>query len=290
MKAELVEFVVRYVSGERDTVIKLSSNDPQLKNYSSNAIRRQIRVEYPSFSCKRLKLLHNGRVLLSHTNFSKEVAYLQDAKQNQDESQPQSESPQPQLPADSPIRLYFHCIIGEDLSAEELAQEESLDYQPQKSTTEAPRGFDRLLSQGFSAAEIDDLRRQFMQIHGSRLPENSHGDQLRDLEDRWIDSTVLNEIDEFPANLDMRNGNGNGESAGLDSFPSGADARNRAILREERTQRDMLVGVCVGFALGGFALLLLWMNVGGVFNKKTKMAIISGVIVNFSFGLLKNWS
>jgi hypothetical protein len=129
---------------------------------------------------------------------------------------------------DSRPRLYIHCSIGDiALSESDLAAEASVastvllqkkkdgsrstsllappdthtspsQSQPQAqqatSTTPAPRGFDRLLSAGFTAAEVTALRSQFLAVQSvSRTPDTMPtGEELRDLEDRWMDegSTV----------------------------------------------------------------------------------------------------
>ena len=56
-----------------------------------------------------------------------------------------------------------------------------------------------------------------------------------------------------------------------------------------QSHKDMFFAVCIGFALGGLALLLLFLDVGGIFDKKTRIAVLSGVVVNLSFGLLHSW-
>lgn len=270
----MIEFVVRYVTGIKDTVI-IPSPELHLDSLSTNYIRQQIRLQNPQLAKKRLKLLHNGKVLLAHGDFSKDISYL---KANLVD-----------LETNAPIKIYIHCIIGDDLTNEELSKEEELDHQPEKSTTEAPRGFDRLLTQGFSNNDISDLRRQFFQIHGANLPNSTDVDALRNLEDRWIDSTVNNEIDEFPTNLNINSGdsaNNNTEQ----QEPTDMGIRSQLIRRESSLQKELFLGVCVGFALGGFALLLLFLDIGGIFGKKTRMAVVSGVIVNLSFGVLRAWS
>ncbi|KAJ5605660.1 hypothetical protein N7510_008441 [Penicillium lagena] len=56
-------------------------------------------------------------------------------------------------------------------------------------TTPAPRGFDRLLAAGFTPAEVTALRSQFLAVQSvSRTPDTMpSGEELRDLEDRWMD-------------------------------------------------------------------------------------------------------
>lgn len=339
-----IQFVVRYVSGLKDTCIDADSTDAIVRNLPTSYIRERIRAMYPQLKNKRLKLLHNGRVLMSHTDFLKEAVYLH---RNLDEDDDSGTGSANTSGADDgvPVRIYFHCIIGAELSAEELEKEEKLDTQPAKSTTEAPKGFDRLLSQGFSRADIDELRDQFFRMHASHLPANANAAQLRELEDRWIDSSVNHEIDEFPTNIRLGPDGGPGahgrgvgrghagRAAGGDSDsdddadddddddddagaaveagnndasnggPRGAHARSagegpdsvgddirRSMVRAEmETQKEMFVGVSVGFALGGLALLLLFVDAGGVFGRRTRMAVLCGVVINFAFANLRLW-
>lgn len=305
-----VQLIVRYVNGLKDTVIDTDSTSPIILNLPTSFIRQQIRTAHPDLAKKRLKLLHNGRVLMSHTNFTKEINYLSTNLDTDDDHDNHNK-----LQDNEPIKIYFHCIIGDDLSDKELQQEESLDQQPVKSTTEAPKGFDRLFSQGFSNEDIEDLRSQFFRLHGSQLPSNATNEQIRELEDRWIDSSVNHEIDEFPANIrlnlnnstnngnnnnnsnnsafddndddDTINNNYNNNNTTTNNNNSNFGVREQMIRRDTQSHKEMFIGVCVGFALGGLALILLFMDVGGIFQKRTRMAVISGVIVNLCFGVLK---
>lgn len=271
-----VQFVVRYVNGLKDTVVEVDSSDVAVRNLSAQRVRSEIRNAYPELATKRLKLLHNGRVLSSNSDFSKEIRFLK----NQEGEE-----------KDEIVKIYFHCIVGNDLTPEELAQETSLDQQPLKSTSEAPKGFNRLLSQGFSETDIEDLRQQFLNLHGRSLPPNANPEQIQELEDRWIDSTVGHDIDEFPANIRLNPSTGNADGAvGDTSTETPADTRHQLIQRGLQAQKDVFIGVAVGFALGGLAVIFLFLNIGGVFSRKTRMAVASGVIVNLSFGLLRTWN
>ncbi|KAK7743416.1 hypothetical protein SLS62_010560 [Diatrype stigma] len=59
-------------------------------------------------------------------------------------------------------------------------------------TTPAPRGFDRLLTAGFTPAEVNQLRLQFRSIHASRYTPDTlpSPDSFRGMEDAWIDSST----------------------------------------------------------------------------------------------------
>ncbi|KAI0455088.1 DUF2407 C-terminal domain-containing protein [Xylaria acuta] len=110
-------------------------------------------------------------------------------------------------------RIYVNCSIGDELSPSELESEAQAAALPPPttsshhqhlssskhptgpalglttSTTPAPRGFDRLLSAGFTASEVNQLRLQFRSIHSSRYTPDTlpSPDSFRRMEDAWID-------------------------------------------------------------------------------------------------------
>ncbi len=161
-------------------------------------------------------------------------------------------------------RFYIHCLIGDVLNAEELKKENEMDNKVQEqSTTPAPVGFDRLASAGFSQEDISALREQFRQLYGD-LPTNEDGNgnrDIRQLEERWIDSSV-NEADEF-----------NGLNAGSSHLGG---------------NEDLLIGILIGCLLGVLSLFLL--KEEQLFSKRQRMAIVAGFIVNFSFALVRQWA
>ncbi|KAI2632312.1 DUF2407 C-terminal domain-containing protein [Hypoxylon sp. NC1633] len=106
-------------------------------------------------------------------------------------------------------RIYVNCSIGDSLTSTELSAEATQALAPPPpastapsaastprspgapppSTSAAPRGFDRLLQTGFSAAEVNQLRLQFRSIHASRYTPDAmpSPDGFRRMEDAWID-------------------------------------------------------------------------------------------------------
>ncbi|OUM55147.1 hypothetical protein BVG19_g4633 [[Candida] boidinii] len=274
--------VIRFATNIPDVELPVNLNN--LRDVSTGWVRQQIRAKVPKESeNRRLKLIHNGRVLLNHSDLEKEIRKLQKLRQlADDEGEDDGDA---NTDNDEPIRLYIHCLIGEELTPEELKEEELMDNkQPERSTAPAVRGFDRLLSQGFSQQDVLDLRRQFQEIHGPALQNNSE-DAIRDLEDRWIDSTVNNEIDEFTGlggNSNNQGINTNNQNGITNGGGGGGYTRDANL--------DLLIGVALGFFLGIFSLFLLKIEIGGIFNKKTKIYIITGVFVNLTFGVLRSWT
>ncbi|KAI6088916.1 DUF2407 C-terminal domain-containing protein [Hypoxylon rubiginosum] len=108
-------------------------------------------------------------------------------------------------------RIYVNCSIGDTLTPSELETEATAAAAPPPptstshltpspspllppgtpvpSTSAAPRGFDRLLATGFTAAEVNQLRLQFRSIHASRYTPDTlpSPDGFRRMEDAWID-------------------------------------------------------------------------------------------------------
>ncbi|KAJ9132225.1 hypothetical protein NKR19_g9372, partial [Coniochaeta hoffmannii] len=117
---------------------------------------------------------------------------------------------------DDGTRVYVNCSIGDVLTAREIEEEEgkAAASSPSPGTTAtpgtpvptpadvragqdaappsrpAPRGFDRLLQAGFTAAEVNQLRLQFRSIQAARhTPDTMPSpDTLRGMEDAWIDN------------------------------------------------------------------------------------------------------
>lgn len=232
-------------------------------------LKTTIRSKVPQCANKRLRLIYNGRVLNEKTDFKKEVL-------------------KPQLNLD---QIYIHCVIGDKLTREQLAQENQLDNKPQEvSTNPEVIGFDRLLQQGFSQDDVTDLRRQFLLIYGSDntssggdiadVEEDEHRqNRLRQLEERWIESTSNNEAagtanEQTPLTQD-------GDQAQAATTPS-----QPMDLDESRVNEDLLLGFCVGVFLGIISVVFLLAD-DSVFNKRQKMSIIAGLFINFSLAIVR---
>lgn len=206
---------------------------------------------------------------------------------------------------DSRPRLYIHCSIGDiALSESDLAAEASVastillqkqkdgsrstsllsstdahtsqsqsqsQHQQTTSTTPAPRGFDRLLSAGFTPAEVTALRSQFLAVQSvSRTPDTMPtGEELRDLEDRWMDegSTIA-----------QAQGGGEGGAIGDDDGGLGSGSRT--------AMDDMLWGAVMGFFWPvGCAMWLR--REEGVWSWRKGVAVFVGVVVNAGFGAMR---
>lgn len=172
---------------------------------------------------------------------------------------------------------------GVDVHAQEAQEEEEQQqYQQQQeqreqtsssTTTPAPRGFDRLLPTGFTAAEVAGLRSQFLAILStSRTPDTMPtGLELRELEDRW---------------LDEGSAAGGGGGGGTGGMGNGGDVGNDDGEFGAGVVDDMLWGAVMGFfwPVG----CIMWLRrEEGVWSWRKGLAVIVGVIVNAGFGAVK---
>lgn len=242
------------------------------KIVNTSFCKMMIRQKKPSTQRKRIRLIYNGRVLNDQTNFNTDILRPKILQlQNLQESTEQ-------------IRIYIHCLIGDTLTSQQLENERELDRMAQEQSTEPPViGFDRLLLQGVSEADVDNLRRQFYLIHFPELTQaqtingvtdveedENRQEYIRQLEERWLESTA--------------NGNQNGESRGAET----TTAEEIAPLELVGTVRneDLLVGLLLGTFLGVIALVFLMMD-DTLFNTTQKMAMILGVFINLLLAFLR---
>lgn len=236
-------------------------------------LRSTIRSKVRACSNKRLRFIYNGRVLNDYTDFKKDVIEPS-MRQNENDADNQQSG-----------RIYIHCLIAEDLTSNELKEEDKLDERPQqRSTGPEVIGFDRLLLQGFSQQDINDLRLQFHQIYGSSHSSSGRNDQIQDLEEsereqqhireleeRWIDSTV--NASDIPA-------------ASTAAANQPVQAPPLTVLEDLHTNEELLLGLLIGIFLGVVGIVFTLAD-DTVFNKRQKMAIIGGVFLNISFAILR---
>jgi len=186
-----------------------------------------------------------------------------------------------------PPRVYINCSIGDALTSAELAAEavaaaassdkskkrersETRDRNggstPSKSTTTAPRGFSRLLSAGFTAAEVNQLRLQFRSIQSNiHTPDTMPSPEtLLRMEDAWIDDNAGNA----------------GTGGGAGGFDFGDDGINGGALD------DLLWGNIIGFLwpLGCVGWII---REGGVWSRRRQIAVFTGFLLSLTFGMLR---
>ncbi|KAF9871223.1 hypothetical protein CkaCkLH20_11392 [Colletotrichum karsti] len=145
----------------------------------------------------------------------------------------------------APPRVYVNCSIGDSLTDAELAAEaEAALRAPSAQTTSSsspnhppngdgqhgaaqngqqrptPRGFDRLLNAGFSAAEVNQLRLQFREIRAAQYTPDTmpSPDTMRSLEDAWIDTNAGGALPGAAGAGGGEGGQGGGGGGGDDVF------------------------------------------------------------------------
>lgn len=258
------------INFERDDVNKL---------VNTSWFRTVIRGKVQGTQSRRLRLIYNGRVLNDKTNFRTEVF------------QPKLRQMAETGDAEDTLTLYVHCLIGDELTPAQLAQEKEMDNKVQEGGTDAPViGFDRLLLQGVSALDVSDLRRQFQQIYFPGGTETStegvtdveesetRQENVRQLEEQWLESTNGGSFRVNP-------------EPSRPGLPEGAGSQanvERAGLELEGTSHNasLLLGLLIGTFLGVVALVFLMMD-DSMFNETHKMAMILGISINLFIAFLR---
>ncbi|KAJ5138795.1 uncharacterized protein N7515_003643 [Penicillium bovifimosum] len=275
---------------------------PEPETTTGAGLKQLIRAQLPqTLSSHRLRLIYAGRSLEDTTALSTSLKLPSTPSRNPSPADIDSDdAPEngkgKRAVRDTRPRTYVHCSIGDiALSEADLASEASVastillqqkknkisakDRTSQSShhtapqpttTTPAPRGFDRLLAAGFTAAEVTALRSQFLAVlSASRTPDTMPtGEQLRDLEDRWMD--------EGSTGAQMQGIGGEGgddEGGGLGTGSRGA-------------MDDMLWGAVMGFFWPvGCAMWLR--REEGVWSWRKGVAVCMGVVINVAFGAMR---
>lgn len=140
-------------------------------------------------------------------------------------------------------------------------------------TVPQAQGFDRLLSSGFTPAEVASLRSHFTtNLSFTHTPDTMPTPaQIRVLEDRWLDSSA-NDPSASLAGAPGTNGGETGWGAGFAVEEGGLD--------------DMLYGYLTGFffPLGS----LVWgFREEGVWTRRRQVAVVMGVLINAVFGFMR---
>jgi hypothetical protein len=242
--------VVRFSTSLPD--LELSIPSPHTTTLS--AIKRLIRSHVPELATRHLRLIYAGKVLLDQITLSS----LQQFPREEDTKGKGKavDSVQP--------RLYIQCAPGQELSAPEK------DVSPPPSpvvehvvpTQAAPRGFDRLLSAGFSPTEVAALRASFTQLHlHSHTPDTAPSvAEMRLLEERWMDSTTAD------------------TALTQDDVATGE-------------YEDLFIGVVLGF-LWPFGAVVWILREEGVWSSRRRMAVIVSLLINCFFSMIRvyGWS
>lgn len=291
-----VEIIVRFTdSGNsstqfKDLKIPLTINfdrDDVNKLVNASWFKLVIRSRAHGTERRRLRLIYNGRVLNDQTNFKIDI-FDPKLRQLRELGEPMDE-----------LQVYVHCLVGDELSPEQLSQEKELDRKAQEvSTLPQVIGFDRLLSQGVLPQDVNDLRRQFQMVYLPEYLENfpqsavsdveedeSRQEFIRQLEERWLESTNNGSAPAQPG-LAASNSNANNETTGVAVAPSTAAMRAAAELEGTHHNEDLLLGLVLGAFLGVVAFVFLMMD-DTMFNKNQKLALVVGISTNVVFAIFR---
>lgn len=293
------EITVRFSTSNPDLLLSI----PATGNPTTATLKQSIRASLSEdLKNKRIRLIHAGKALDDAAPLSASLKRHVSRPPSRiptpgpydsgtDTDVSRSAKAKGKLPVrDQPsARVYIHCSIGDvTLSPEDLAAEVALasttpdnedepgsDTQHDQNTstnvtttTPAPRGFDRLLNAGFSLAEINTLRLQFMSIQAhTHTPDSMPSpNTLRAMEDQWLDNSS--------SNLSLTQGD-ESQGGGMDV---GDDSRGAL--------DDMIWGTTIGF-FWPVACLIWGIREEGIFSPRRKIAIVIGIVLNLGLGFVR---
>ena len=258
-----LHLTIRFTTGHDDLNLDILS--PSRTNILQ--LKQQIRKLLPEdLASNRIRLIHGGKVLQN-------AQILSSALKSPPPPPPSAskKGKEPELPLP---RVYINLAVGDKLSQAELTEEskESTILSPintahQPSHTQIasqPRGFDRFLDT-MPASEVADLRAQFLaRLANSHTPDTMPSPTTqRRLEDEWIDQ--------------------------------GADSNTANTLRQDEVEGeldDFFWGTLMGFLwpVGMLGFGAREGAEGGIWSDRRKMAIWTGVMISFGFGIVREMS
>lgn len=275
-----LHLIVRFTTSIPDLLLEIPSPNETTVIALQHLIRSKLD---PPTSNHRLRLIHAGK-LLKDDDLLTSVLKI---------PPPPPRAPDPKgkgkaVDAPVPARVYINCSIGDpltpaELSAEAFAAAASSNSSKNKrdaktdaqhagasisttNTTPAPRGFDRLLSAGFTAAEVNQLRLQFLSIQSNiHTPDTMPSPStLRRMEDAWIDDNAGN----------------TGTAAAGGGFDFGEDGLGGGALD------DLLWGNLMGFLwpLGCIGWVI---RERGVWSRRRQIAVFTGFMLSITFGMFR---
>lgn len=268
---------IRFTEGVKDLTLDISEKD------SVRDTKSKIRLMRPSLEKRRLRLIHSGRLLTDGTFLYGWIASLEEHQRRANvDTGTSRESTDSSAGVDAggghhhQEPIWLHCSIGPEIQEEE--EEDAAQPDPQIAPL---RGFDRLVSAGFTEEDIATIRRQFRSSRGldhdaGPLEEEDQDEHARALEEQWIDS-----LDGAAGTVDPS----------LDSSPDGL-------------YTTLLQGVATGFFFGlipfyffrsrrrpaaffSDAYEQLPPQGSAIYGKRMQMALVIGFFVNLGLGILR---
>lgn len=264
--------IIRFTTSLPDLPLTI----PSPRNTTPTTLCALIRPHLPTpISHSPLRLIYAGALLPPTTSLQKCLRLSTNGK--------------------SPANLYIHCAIStetilspteldveaasllrnsnrdsykngheQDVDAHDDNDDESTAHNstsPAAESTIPPPllGFDRLLTAGLSPAEVASLRSQFLavQAHTHTPDTMPSGVEMRLLEERWLE-----------AGTPLHGGGGGEDEEGAGGL------------------EDMLWGNVMGFfwAVGAIVWLV---REDGVWSKRRQVGVVTGVLVNVAFCMLR---
>jgi hypothetical protein len=142
-----------------------------------------------------------------------------------------------------------------------------------------PRGFNRLLTTGFTHQDVATLRAQFRAMTAARHTPDTmpDADALLRLEERWLDS----EASSSTANANTAN-SGGAIAAGAGGAIVGTEEEDSP----SAALNDMLLGIISGF-FWPIGAVVWGLREEGVWSRRRGWAVLGGVAVNAAFGVIR---
>lgn len=260
-----ITLIIRFALSIPDLPITISSPSTTTP---LNLLHHHIRPYIPSsYRNKAIRLISSGALLPLSKPLSTSLRLLPPSVKGKEKE------------TALPETIYIHCSINptETLSASALAAEDlPSPFHPSEpqyaspnnnTTSNEPRGFDRLLDAGLSPSEITSLRSQFLALtaHNHTPDTMPSPSAMRRLEDRWLDSSSSVPGTGIPATMNEHEEDDDDGRGALD---------------------DVLWGTVTGFFWPVGAALWL-VREEGVWSKRRQMAAMTGVLVNLAVGAMK---
>lgn len=286
------EVTIRFSASIADLPLSIPAHNAPTTATLKQRIREHLPTELKN---KRIRLIYAGKALDDAAPISASLKRLvsrppsrvatpgpYDSGTDTDTEKVKGKGKQP-LRETIATRTYIHCSIGDvTLSVEDLEAEATLAKSTKKdddtiekqaqdavqtTTTPAPRGFDRLLTAGFTASEVAALRLQFMSIQShTHTPDTMPSpNTLRALEDRWLDNSSSFSLHDTSA--------GTGTAGAEDDTARGA-------------LDDMIWGTTFGF-FWPVGCLIWGLREEGIFTPRRKIAIAVGIVLNLGLGFVR---
>ncbi|KIN02483.1 hypothetical protein OIDMADRAFT_27008 [Oidiodendron maius Zn] len=277
-----LHITIRFTTSIPDLLIDI----PEPSKTTIISLKHLLRTKLdPQTSRHRFRLIYSGKLLRDDDILSLVLRVPTPPPRTPDPSS-KGKGKEIDLP---PLRVYINCSIGDVLTPSELAaegvaaiesskklREEStsrgrdgaaktgLDHGGLSVTTSAsPRGFDRLLSAGFTTAEVNQLRLQFLSIQANiHTPDTMPSPTtLRQMEDAWIDNNAEN--------------SGTGEAFDFGDNGTGGGALD-----------DLVWGNVIGFLwpLGCIGWVI---REEGVWSTRRQIAVFTGFMLSLGLGILR---